>query len=96
MEFLLKMPKKKRKHANPNFTTSSKIAILIITSLMVLEEFSVDRSNPSSSRNCGLGIWFWRSYLIRDIISGLLLFLKINTGDVVKFDAEEVPLKRSV
>jgi small conductance mechanosensitive channel len=32
----------KEKHANPNFTTSLKIAILIITGLMVLEEFSVE------------------------------------------------------
>jgi hypothetical protein len=38
MEFLLKMPKKKEKHANPNFT-SLRIAILIITGLMVLESF---------------------------------------------------------
>jgi small conductance mechanosensitive channel len=62
---------------------------------MVLEEFSVDRSNPSSSGNCGLAFGFGGQYLIRDIISGLLLFLKINTGDVGNF-TRRGKLKRSV
>jgi small conductance mechanosensitive channel len=66
--FLLKMPKKKRKHANPNFTTSSKIAILIITSLMVLEEFSVE-IGPILAAGIVGSIWFWRS------ISYQILFL---------------------
>jgi hypothetical protein len=68
--FLLKMPKKKRKHANPNFTTSSKIAILIITGFDGTGGvFSRDRSNPSS-RNCGQHLVL-EVNILSDIISGL-------------------------
>jgi small conductance mechanosensitive channel len=45
---------------------------------MVLEEFSVEIGQSSSS-GVGLAFGFGGQYLIRDIISGLLLFLKINT-----------------
>jgi small conductance mechanosensitive channel len=99
MEFLLRC---RRKNTNPNFTTSSKIAILIITSLMVLEVFSRDRSNPSSSRNCGLGIWFWRSisYPRYYFWSFIILENQYRIGDVVKFDnaggtVEEISLRKT-
>jgi small conductance mechanosensitive channel len=63
---------------------------------MVLEEFSVE-IGPILAAAGIVGLAFGFGGLIRDIISGLLLFLKINTvGDVVKFDNQEVPLKRSV
>jgi hypothetical protein len=56
MEFLLKMPKKKRKHANPNFTTSS--INTIITGLMVLEEFSEIGPILAAAGMCGLAFGF--------------------------------------
>jgi small conductance mechanosensitive channel len=55
-----KMPKKRENTLIQIFTTSLKIAILIITGLMVLEEFSVEIGPIlAACRNCGL--WFWRS-----------------------------------
>jgi small conductance mechanosensitive channel len=82
------MPKRKRKHANPNFTTSSKIAILIITSLMVLEEFSVEIGPILAAAE----LWAWHLVLEVNILSRyyfwsfIIIENQYRIGDVVKFD----------
>jgi small-conductance mechanosensitive channel len=85
------------------FTASSKIAILIITSLMVLEEFSVEIGPILAAAGIvGLAFGFGGQYLIRDIISGLFIILEnqYRIGDVVKFDnaggtVEEISLRKT-
>jgi small conductance mechanosensitive channel len=68
---------------------------------MVLE-FSVE-IGPSSCRNCGLGIWFWRSisYPRYYFWSFIILENQYRIGDVVKFDnaggtVEEISLRKQL
>jgi small conductance mechanosensitive channel len=75
MEYRPKKQKKKRKYINPNFNTTARIGLLIIASLMILEEFGV-RAHFGCSWNSRFGFWFGGQYLIRDIISGLFIILE--------------------
>jgi hypothetical protein len=58
MEFLLKMPKKKEKHANPNFTTSSKLQYYHYWFDGTGGVFSRDRSILAAAGIVGLAFGF--------------------------------------
>ncbi|WP_070786697.1 mechanosensitive ion channel family protein [Flavobacterium crassostreae] len=71
------------------FTTTSKIAILLVTSLMVLQEFGIEIAPILAAAGIvGLAFGFGGQYLIRDIISGLFIILEnqYRIGDIVSFD----------
>jgi small conductance mechanosensitive channel len=80
MEFLLKMPKK-RKHTLIQILP---LAQKLQYSSLLFDgtgEFSVEIGPILAAAGIvGLAFGFGGQYLIRDIISGLLLFLKINTA----------------
>jgi small conductance mechanosensitive channel len=61
MEYRPKKQKKKRKYINPNFNTTARIGLLIIASLMILEEFGVEIAHFGCSWNSRFGFWFWRT-----------------------------------
>jgi small conductance mechanosensitive channel len=85
------------------FTTTSKIALLTITGLMVLQEFGVEIAPILAAAGIvGLAFGFGGQYLIRDVISGLFIILEnqYRIGDVVNFDnaggtVEEISLRKT-
>lgn len=71
------------------FSTTIKIAIIVITLLMVLQEFGVQIGPILAAAGIvGLAFGFGGQYLIRDIIAGLFFILEnqYRIGDVVGFD----------
>jgi len=85
------------------FNTTARIALLIITSLMVLEEFGVEIAPILAAAGIvGLAFGFGGQYLIRDIISGLFIILEnqYRVGDIVSFDnasgtVQEISLRKT-
>lgn len=85
------------------FTTTSKIAILCITVLMVLNEFGIEIGPILAAAGIvGLAFGFGGQYLIRDIISGLFIILEnqYRVGDVVNLDlasgkVEQISLRKT-
>jgi moderate conductance mechanosensitive channel len=85
------------------FSATIKIAIITVTSLMILQEFGV-MIGPilAAAGILGLAFGFGGQYLIRDIISGLFIILEnqYRIGDVVSFDlasgtVEEISLRKT-
>lgn len=71
------------------FTTTVKIVIIIIVSLMILKEIGLDIGPLLAGAGIiGLAVGFGGQYLIRDIISGLFIILEnqYRVGDLVKLD----------
>jgi small-conductance mechanosensitive channel len=93
------MPKKKRKHANPNFTTSLNCNTNHYW-FDGTEEFSVEIGPILAAAGIvGLAFGFEVNIYPR-LFLVFSLFLKINTGDVVKFDnaggtVEEISLRKT-
>ena len=85
------------------FNTTARIGIIIIASLMVLEEFGVEIAPILAAAGIvGLAFGFGGQYLIRDIISGLFIILEnqYRVGDVVSFDnasgtVQEISLRKT-
>ncbi|GIZ08130.1 mechanosensitive ion channel family protein [Flavobacterium sp. UMI-01] len=85
------------------FTTTSKIAIITISSLMILSEFGIEIAPIIAAAGIvGLAFGFGGQYLIRDVISGLFIILEnqYRIGDVVKFDVlggavEQISLRKT-
>lgn len=85
------------------FSTSSKITILCITTLMILEEFGIEIGPILAAAGIvGLAFGFGGQYLIRDIISGLFIILEnqYRVGDVVNLDlasgkVEQISLRKT-
>jgi small conductance mechanosensitive channel len=85
------------------FNTTAKIGIIIIASLMVLEEFGVEIAPILAAAGIvGLAFGFGGQYLIRDVISGLFIILEnqYRVGDVVSFDnasgtVQEISLRKT-
>ncbi|MBU0942174.1 MAG: mechanosensitive ion channel family protein [Bacteroidetes bacterium] len=85
------------------FNTTAKIGIIIIASLMVLEEFGVEIAPILAAAGIvGLAFGFGGQYLIRDIISGLFIILEnqYRVGDIVSFDnasgtVQEISLRKT-
>jgi moderate conductance mechanosensitive channel len=85
------------------FTTTANIGILVITALMVLQEFGVEIAPILAAAGIvGLAFGFGGQYLIRDIISGLFIILEnqYRIGDVVSFDnvsgsVQEISLRKT-
>jgi hypothetical protein len=75
---LLKMPKKKRKHANPNFTTSLKLQYHHYWFYGSVEIGPI----LAAAGIVGLAFGF-EVNILSEILFGLLLFLKINTALVM-------------
>jgi small conductance mechanosensitive channel len=85
------------------FSATLKIAILMLSIMMVLQEIGV-MIGPilAGAGIVGLAFGFGGQYLIRDIISGLFIILEnqYRIGDVVKFDntgglVEEISLRKT-
>ncbi len=85
------------------FSATVKIAIFIMTVLMVMEEFGV-MIGPilAAAGIVGLAFGFGGQYLIRDIISGFFIILEnqYRIGDVVSFDTvkglvEDISLRKT-
>jgi small conductance mechanosensitive channel len=88
------MPKKKKENTLIQILPLAQ-KCTITTQLMVLKRFSVEIGPILAAA----GTWHLvlGQYLIRDIISSfIILENQYRIGDVVKFDEQEVPLKRSV
>lgn len=71
------------------FSATARIAIIIITGLVVLQEFGVKVGPIIAGLGIvGLAVGFGGQYLIRDVISGLFIILEnqYRIGDVVSFD----------
>jgi small conductance mechanosensitive channel len=85
------------------FNTTANICILIITGLMVLQEFSIEIGPILAAAGIvGLALGFGGQYLIRDIISGLFIILEnqYRVGDTVSFDnasgaVQEISLRKT-
>ena len=85
------------------FNTTAKIGIIIIASLMALEEFGVEIAPILAAAGIvGLAFGFGGQYLIRDIISGLFIILEnqYRVGDIVSFDnasgtVQEISLRKT-
>jgi len=85
------------------FSTTTKIAILCITILMVLNEFGIEIGPILAAAGIvGLAFGFGGQYLIRDIISGLFIILEnqYRVGDVVNLDlargkVEQITLRKT-
>ena len=85
------------------FTTTSKICILCIACLIVLEEFGFEIGPILAAAGIvGLAFGFGGQYLIRDIISGLFIILEnqYRVGDVVDLDlasgkVEQISLRKT-
>lgn len=72
------------------FTTTVKIALIVIVSLMVLKEMGLDIAPLLAGAGIvGLALGFGGQYLIRDIISGLFIILEnqYRVGDVIRIDS---------
>lgn len=71
------------------FLTTSQISLLLIVSLMILQEFGIEIAPILAAAGIvGLAFGFGGQYLIRDIISGLFIILEnqYRIGDIVSFD----------
>lgn len=71
------------------FTWASRIIILFIATLMILQEFGIQIGPILAGAGIiGLAVGFGGQYLIRDIISGFFIILEnqYRIGDIVKFD----------
>jgi len=85
------------------FQTSIKIVIIVIATLMLLEELGVQIGPILAGAGIvGLAVGFGGQYLIRDIISGLFIILEnqYRIGDVVRFDdmggqVEDITLRKT-
>lgn len=85
------------------FNTTVKIGLLIVTALMILEEFGIEIAPILAAAGIvGLAFGFGGQYLIRDIISGLFIILEnqYRIGDVVSFDiasgtVQEISLRKT-
>ncbi|MCW2119797.1 mechanosensitive ion channel family protein [Flavobacterium sp. 7A] len=85
------------------FTTTSKIGIITISTLMILSEFGIEIAPIIAAAGIvGLAFGFGGQYLIRDVITGLFIILEnqYRIGDVVKFDTlsgavEEISLRKT-
>jgi small-conductance mechanosensitive channel len=85
------------------FTTSANITLLLITGLMVFQEFGVEIGPILAAAGIvGLAFGFGGQYLIRDLISGLFIILEnqYRIGDVVSFDTasgtvQEISLRKT-
>lgn len=85
------------------FTTTSKIGLMTIAGLMVLQEFGVEIAPILAAAGIvGLAFGFGGQYLIRDIISGLFIILEnqYRVGDIVNFDnaggtVQEISLRKT-
>ncbi|AWG21662.1 potassium transporter KefA [Flavobacterium faecale] len=85
------------------FTTTAKIAIITISSLMILSEFGIEIAPIIAAAGIvGLAFGFGGQYLIRDVITGLFIILEnqYRIGDVVRFDTlsgavEDISLRKT-
>lgn len=71
------------------FSATARVAIIIVTGLVILQEFGVKVGPIIAGLGIiGLAVGFGGQYLIRDIISGLFIILEnqYRIGDVVSFD----------
>lgn len=71
------------------FTTTVKIVLIIVVTLMILKEVGLDIGPLLAGAGIiGLAVGFGGQYLIRDIISGLFIILEnqYRVGDLVNFD----------
>lgn len=71
------------------FSTTSKIVIILMSSLMILSEFGIEIAPIIAAAGIvGLAFGFGGQYLIKDIISGLFIILEnqYRIGDLVQFD----------
>ena len=71
------------------FTWSSRIIILFIATLMILQEFGIPIGPILASAGIiGIAVGFGGQYFIKDIISGFFFILEnqYRVGDVVNFD----------
>uniref|UniRef100_UPI004049C097 mechanosensitive ion channel family protein n=1 Tax=Fluviicola sp. TaxID=1917219 RepID=UPI004049C097 len=71
------------------FTWSSRIIILFIATLMILQEFGIPIGPVLASAGIiGIAVGFGGQYFIKDIISGFFFILEnqYRVGDVVNFD----------
>lgn len=85
------------------FSTTIKIVIITLTTLMILKEFGMEIGPILAAAGIvGLAFGFGGQYLIRDIISGLFIILEnqYRIGDVVDFDSasgsvEQISLRKT-
>lgn len=85
------------------FTTTTKISILCISVLMILDQFGIEIGPILAAAGIvGLAFGFGGQYLIRDIISGLFIILEnqYRVGDVVNLDlasgkVEQISLRKT-
>lgn len=89
-KFLSKQAEEKREDTLIRiFTWTSKIIILLVTMLMILQEIGIPIGPILAGAGIiGLAVGFGGQYLIRDIISGFFILLEnqYRIGDVVNFD----------
>ena len=86
------------------FTWSSRIIILFIATLMILQEIGISIAPVLAGAGIiGIAVGFGGQYLIKDIISGFLIILEnqYRIGDVVDFDGtsglvEDINLRKTV
>ena len=84
-------------------TATFKVALIILVSLMILQEFNVNIAPILAGAGIiGLALGFGGQYLIRDIISGLFIIIEnqYRIGDVVTFDGtsglvEDISLRKT-
>ncbi|MDG1872066.1 MAG: mechanosensitive ion channel family protein, partial [Flavobacterium sp.] len=85
------------------FTTTAQIALIIMATLMILQEFGIEIAPILAAAGIvGLAFGFGGQYLIRDVISGLFIILEnqYRIGDVVSFDnasgaVQEISLRKT-
>lgn len=85
------------------FRTTSKISIILVSSLMIFSEFGIQIAPIIAAAGIvGLALGFGGQYLIKDIISGLFIILEnqYRIGDLVQFDnlggsVEEISLRKT-
>ncbi len=85
------------------FNTSLKIVILIIMSMMILQEFGIQIGPMLAAAGVvGLALGFGGQYLIRDLITGLFIILEnqYRMGDIIEIDGtggvvEDISLRKT-
>jgi small conductance mechanosensitive channel len=85
------------------FNTTANICVLIVSGLMVLQEFGIEIAPILAAAGIvGLAFGFGGQYLIRDVISGLFIILEnqYRVGDTVSFDnasgaVQEISLRKT-
>jgi moderate conductance mechanosensitive channel len=89
-KFVSKLAQKKREDTLIRiFTWVSAIIILVISTLMILQEIGIPIGPILASAGIlGLAVGFGGQYLIKDVISGFFIILEnqYRIGDVVNFD----------